>query len=334
MTVRPRRNVLATLRAARAEHALAAPSTSRIVTERARSPFGTAARAALTDENISPSLEHLAHRHPAVIAVARLGWVAKGIVYGLVGVLAVPIAIEGLRTDRAQDGDEEASTLGAVAAIAQTSLGAIALWIVAVGLMLYVLWRLVSIVLPAENTVSAWLTRGGYAVSVAMYSFLAWSAMSFATDERGARGAETEDAKVERFTRELMDRSAGQWLVGAIGICVVGVGIYFMVKGVRGTFHGDLEPRGVGPISLGAIVLFGRVGWVGRGVVMVLVGWFVTIAAVRFRPADAQGLDGSLREVTRLAVGPAIVGFTAVALVVYGVFCVISAPRQRLTGAD
>ena len=167
-----------------------------------------------------------------------------------------------------------------------------------------------------------------------MYSLLAWSAISFATDEHAGRGAETEDAKVERFTRELMDMSAGRWLVGAIGVCVVGVGIYFVVKGIRASFHDELEPRGVGPISLESIVALGRVGWVGRGVVMVLVGWFVTRAAVRFRPSDAHGFDGSLREVTELAIGPVIVGFVALALVVYGLFCVISAPRERLKGAD
>ena len=289
---------------------------------------------ALSGESLSRDVAQLAHRHPAVISMARLGWVAKGIVYGLVGVLAVPIAIQGLRDDRAADGDMEASQLGAVAEIAETSLGAIALWVVAAGLALYVLWRLLSIVLPAENTSSTWLTRAGYAVSAVMYSLLAWSAMSFATDEQAARGAETEDAKVERFTRELMDTSAGRWLVGAIGVCVLGVGIYFVVKGVRANFHDELEPRGVGPISLESVVVFGRVGWVGRGVVMVLVGWFVTRAAVRFRPSDAHGLDGSLREVTELAIGPFIVGFAALALVAYGLFCVISAPRQRLIGAD
>ena len=288
---------------------------------------------ALSGESLSRDVAQLAHRHPAVVSMARLGWVAKGVVYALVGVLAVPIAIRGLRADGDRNGGQEASALGAVGAIATTSLGALALWVVAAGLALYVLWRLLSIVLPAENTVETWLTRAGYAVSAAMYSLLAWAAMSFANDERAARGAETEDAKVERFTRELMDTSAGRWLVGAIGAGVVGIGIFFVVKGVRANFHDDLEPRDVGPISLEAIVVFGRVGWVGRGVVLVLVGWFVASAAVRFRPSDAHGLDGSLREVTELAIGPFIVGGAALALVAYGLFCVVSAPRQRLIGA-
>ena len=288
---------------------------------------------AVSEPNLSHGLAQLARRHPVVVSIARLGWVAKGIVYGLVGVLAIQIAIQGLRADGARDDDQEASALGAVAELAGTSVGAVALWVVAAGLALYVVWRLLSIVLPAEHTVETWLTRAGYAVSAAMYSFLAWSAMSFATDERAARGAETEDAKVERFTRELMDRSSGRWLVGAIGACLVGVGIYFVIKGVRATFHDDLEPRSVGPFSLESIVAFGRVGWVGRGIVLVLVGWFVDRAAVRFRPSEAHGLDGSLREVTELAIGPFIVASAALALVAYGLFCVISAPRQRLTGA-
>ena len=198
---------------------------------------------ALSGESLSRDVAQLARRHPAVVSLARLGWVAKGIVYALVGVLAVPIAIRGLRADGDRNGDSEASALGAVGVIAETSLGAVVLWVVAAGLALYVVWRLLSIVLPAENTVETWLTRVGYAVSAAMYSLLAWSAMSFATDERAARGAESEDAKVERFTRELMDTSAGRWLVGAIGVGVVGIGIFFVVKGVRANFHEDLEPR-------------------------------------------------------------------------------------------
>ena len=274
----------------------------------------------------------VAHRHPAVIAMARLGWVAKGIVYGLIGALAVPIAIEGLRSDRARDGDQEASPLGVVAAVAEKSLGVIALWIVAVGLALYVVWRLISIVLPAENSLATWFTRAGYAVSAVMYSFLAWSAMSFATNDRATRGAETEDAKVERLTRELMDTSAGRWLVGAIGVCLVGVGLYFVVKGVRASFHDDLNPvasaRSASRRSSCSAVSGGSDGR------RVDPGRLVRHQSrCPLPPADAQGLDGSLRQVTELAVGPLIVGFAALALVAYGLFCMISAPRQSLTGA-
>ena len=286
------------------------------------------------DVGLSGHVQRAAHRHPVAIGVARLGWVAKGVVYGLVGALAVPIAIQGLEEDRAGSGDAEASQLGAVTEIAQTSFGATLLWIVAIGLALYVLWRLATIVLPAENSAETWLTRAGYLVSAVTYAFLAWSAVSFATAGATASGGETEDAKVERFMSGVMEWSAGRWLVGTIGIAIVGVGVYFVFKGLRATFRDDLEPAGVGPVSYESIIALGRVGWVGRGIVMGVVGWFLIRAAIRFRAAEAQGFDGSLREVTESTIGPFVVGFVAVALVVYGLFYVISAPRQRLTGAD
>jgi hypothetical protein len=284
--------------------------------------------------DVSERVQDVAHRHPSLVTAARFGWIAKGVVYALVGVLAVPIAIQGLQADRARDRGTQASQLGAVTEIGQNSVGTIALWIIAIGLALYVLWRLVSIMLPADNSAKAWVTRAGYLISALTYALLAWTAVSFALNARSANGKNTEDAKVERFTRDLMDMTAGRWLVGAIGVGVIGAGIYFLIKGVRASFRDELEPAGVGPVPHETIVTLGRVGWIGRGIVMGLVGWFLIRAAVEFRPSEAKGFDGSLREVSETAIGPFIVGVAAVGLIVYGLFCVISAPRQRLKGAD
>jgi hypothetical protein len=167
-----------------------------------------------------------------------------------------------------------------------------------------------------------------------VYSLLAWSALSFARHGASSSGTESEDTKVERFTRELMEKTGGRWLVGVLGVVIVGIGVYFAVKGLRAKFRDELEPGGVGPIGHESIVNLGRVGWVGRAIVTALVGWLLVRAAVLFRPDEAQGFDGALREVTDSAFGAALVWFAALALVLYGLFCVISAPRQRLSGAD
>jgi Flp pilus assembly pilin Flp len=131
-----------------------------------------------------------------------------------------------------------------------------------------------------------------------------------------------------------MEKTGGRWLVGAVGVIMIAVGVYFVVRGVRAKFRDELEPGDVGPFRHEWIVALGRVGWVGRGIVMALIGWFLARAAVRFRPEEAEGLDNALRNVTGSTAGALLVVFIAVALILYGAFCVISAPKQRLTNAD
>jgi len=287
-----------------------------------------------TGETGSQTVEDLARRHPGLVMLGRLGWVAKGLVYGVVGLLAVQIALDASGRDPGNTAEQEASQTGAVAEIADTSFGEIALYVVAAGLLLYALWRVISVLLPAENSAKTCLTRVGYLASAAVYAALAWTALSFARHSGSSSGAPGEDAKVERFTRELMEKSGGRWLIGALGVLVIAIGVYFAIKGLQAKFRDELEPRGVGPIRHETIITLGRVGWAGRAIVMGLVGWLLVRAAVRFRPDEAKGFDGALKEVTDSGLGVALVWFAAIALVLYGLFCVISAPRQRLKSAD
>jgi hypothetical protein len=285
-------------------------------------------------ETGSRTVEQVAERHPGLVTVGRLGWVAKGVVYALVGALAIPIALQGGPEARAnEDQQEQASQLGAVSKIADTSFGVPLLYVIAIGLLIYAAWRLVTIALPAENSAKAWATRVGYSISAAIYAALGWTAISFA--RRGSSsGAQTEDSRVERFTRDVMEHSAGRWLVGVVGVVIIAVSLFFVVKGITASFRDELEPRDVGAIGHESIVALGRIGWVGRGVATGLVGWLLIRSAVHFRPDEAKGIDGALRDVTGSSLGSILVGFAAIALVLYGAFCIVSAPRQRLKSAD
>jgi len=284
----------------------------------------------------SDKVAEFAQSHPSLVALAKTGWIAKGVVYALVGVLAVPIVVNGLTRDDAggaQQQENEASQSGAISEIAETSLGTVALWLVAVGLGLYVLWRLVSIALPAENSASVWATRAGYLVSAIVYTSLAWTAVSFARAS-GSGATESEDSKVEGFTRDVMEASGGRWIIGLIGLALVGIAFYFAYKGISAEFRDELEPGGVGPLNHETIVRMGQIGWVGRAVMMLLIGWFLIQAAVNFNPDEARGLDGALREATSSTVGGLLAVIAAFGLIAYGLFCVVSAPRARLKSAD
>jgi hypothetical protein len=283
----------------------------------------------------SDTVESLARRHPEVVLLARAGWLAKGLVYGLVGVLTFKIALDTTEPAATTTGSDpaggEASQSGAISEIAQNSWGEIALWAVAIGLGLYALWRIVSILLPAQNTAKAWATRAAYAVSAIVYTFLAFSAVSFARS--GQSSKESENARIERFTRDLMENSGGRWLVGLLGAAIVAIGVFFAYRAATADFEDELA-GGVGPVSRHHLVRMGQIGWFGRAAMMGLIGLFLVRAAIQFDPAEAEGLDGALHRLAQTSWGPIAVAVVGIGLILYGAYCVLSAPVQRLKSAD
>jgi hypothetical protein len=279
--------------------------------------------------------EEFAREHPAIVKLGRVGWVAKGIVYALVGVLslAVGVGASGFDSVDAAAGGQEASQTGAITRIAESSFGAVLLFVLAAGLVIYAMWRLMSVVLPADNDIKAWLTRAGYLVSAVTYLFLAWSAVTLARRPVGSSG-ESEDARVERFTRDLMDEGLGRAAVFAIGLVLLVLAVVFLWQALSARFESQLLRGGVGPVSHRILVLLGRIGWVGRSGMMALIGFFLVRAALTFDPGDAEGLDGSLRKAASSTIGLILVLVVGAGLLVFGAFCVLSAPKQRMVGAD
>jgi hypothetical protein len=280
--------------------------------------------------------EEFAREHPAIVKFGRVGWVAKGVVYALVGVLSLVVGLNASGSDSAGDaasGGQEASQTGAITRIAESDYGVALLYVLAAGLVIYALWRLVSVVLPADNDVKAWLTRAGYLVSAVTYLLLAWSTVTLARRPVGSSG-ESEDARVERFTRDLMNDGLGRAAVLAIGVVLLVLAAVFLWQAVSAHFESQLLPGSVGPVSHQTLVLLGRIGWVGRSGMMALIGFFLVRAAVTFDASDAEGLDGSLRKAASSTIGLVLVVVVGAGLLVFGAFCILSAPKQRMVGAD
>ena len=290
-----------------------------------------------TDSDIGVErAEEFAREHPAIVKFGRIGWVAKGLVYALVGVLSLIVGASANGSDSssgdAAAGGQEASQTGAITRIAESSYGVVLLFVVAAGLVIYALWRLVTVMLPAGNDVKAWLTRAGYLVSAVAYLLLAWSAVTLAVRPRGS--GESEDARVERFTRDLMNDGLGRAAVFAIGVVLLVLAAVFLWQAVSARFESQLLPGSVGPVSHQTLVLLGRIGWVGRSGMMALIGFFLVRAAVTFDASDAEGLDGSLRKAASSTIGLVLVVVVGAGLLVLGAFCILSAPKQRMVGAD
>lgn len=292
------------------------------------------------DDVGSDAAEDFIQRHPSVIKLARVGWAAKGVVYFLTGVLAFTIVADPFGSqDGSQSGggnSDQADPSGAVSKIAQQPFGEVLLWVLAVGLFLYAIWRIVTVILPADVSGDSVIRRIGYVVSAATYIVLGVAAVSLARQpgSSGSDNSQSQDSKVTEVTQSVMEWTGGRWLVGIAGLVVIGIGVYFFWKGVSGSFENQLEHRAVGPFSWRVIRIMGRIGWIGRAVMMALIGVFVTRAAYEFDPDEASGLDDSLRRVADNTVGMVLVVVVAVGLVAYGAYCIVSTPSRKLVASD
>lgn len=265
----------------------------------------------------------------ALVAIGKVGWVAKGVVYGLLGFLTVPIALSG-----GSGSGEQASQQGAIAEIAENSFGGVLLIAIAIGLAIYSLWRLTTALMPGDNSEpKTWAHRAAYLFSAALYGFLAWSAFSFATTDSGASGGGGgSGSTLQRLSRWMLERSGGRWFLGLAAVVGLGVAVYFAYKGIEKKFMEQIDLAGAGTTERSLIERLGVIGWIGRGIVVALVSAFVLEAAINANPEEARGLDQALRETADSWWGSALVLITGVALIAYGAFAIISSRRRRLVG--
>lgn len=266
-----------------------------------------------------------------LIWLGRAGWVAKGVVYGLAGVLALPIALDGRGGESPAPASGEASRSGAVETVAESPAGSLLLLALAVGLVLYALWRLTTALLPGENDLDTWVHRAAYAGSAIVYGALSWVALDFVIggSSGGSGGGQSHIERVSRFT---LEESGGRWLLGIAAVVGLASAAYFIYKGVTKKFLEQIDLGGAGPGERAFITQSGRLGWIGRAITVGLVSVFVLSAALTSDPSDAKGLDSALRDTADETLGSALVLAAGLGLIAYGVFAAVSARRRLLIG--
>ena len=256
-----------------------------------------------------------AHTSDVVRALARVGIAARGLVWLVVGLLALSVLLGG---------DERTDQAGAVREIADKPLGEVLLAVLVVGFLGYAAWRLLSAAVGhhEEDGHTRSAHRAASLVDGLVYIFLAVSTVRFL-----ARGA-SDDATASR-TAEIMARPGGRTAVGLLGLVLVAIGVVLAVKAVRRD-HVDKLRRGPMPPRLRApAVTLGVVGLRGRSFVLGLIGVFLALAAYRFDPAEAKGLDAALQTLAQQSFGQLMLGAAVVGMLAYALWSFVEAAYRR-----
>jgi hypothetical protein len=247
---------------------------------------------------------------------ARIGLVAYGLTHLLIAWLALQVATGGGggRTDQS----------GAFETIAAEPFGRVLLWVLVVGFAAMAFWRLQQAIFgvvgrDAKEQVKERVKTGARA---AVFVAFAVAAARVAAGGGGSSAG-------QRATAGVLGWPGGQFLVGLAGLVIIAVAVMKVRNGWRKDFLKEMDLPG-DRRARQVLERTGQVGQVAKGVALGLIGALVVVAAVRFDPSQANGLDPALKALAGQPYGVVLLVLMAVGLAAYGVFCFFDARYHRV----
>jgi hypothetical protein len=260
-------------------------------------------------------IEHAAESR-WVERTGRFGLATKGFSYILVAVIALKVALGG--------GGQTESREGALKTLADEPFGWLLLVLVAIGFGSYAVWRFAVAIFDREadgDDAKGIGKRLGDLGKGILYAALAALTISVVVGAGGGGSSGQED----EATAAALDLPLGRWIVGAVGVAIVGAGLFNAYRALSGSFRKELREERMSGAEQSWYIAFGVAGHLARAVVFGLIGIFVARAAWQYDPDEAIGLDGALNKVAGEAYGSFLLGAVALGLAAYGLFCIVQA---------
>ena len=248
---------------------------------------------------------------------ARIGLMAYGVTHLVVAWLALQVAFGG--------GNQRTDQNGAFQTIAGKPFGQVLLWILALGFLAVALWRLSQAVFAAagvqdqKEQIKKRVQAGATAVV-----FLALTVLAVRTAVGGGSGGGGQEAAAGA-----LGWPGGQFLVGAVGLVILVVAVVKAKQGYEKKFLDEMDLPADRTVRQTAERL-GQVGAIAKAVALGLIGILVMVAALRFDPSKANGMDPALKALAGEPYGVFLLAAVALGLAAYGVFCFFDARYHRV----
>jgi hypothetical protein len=253
----------------------------------------------------------------------RIGYMVRGLLYAVMGLLALGLALRvgGTATDPS----------GSVVAITSNPFGRPLLVVVVLGLAAYSVWGFVRAIFDP-------LHRGSDATGIAerlgfMWSGFAWAAIALFALNLMAGGKPGATDTIQSLVRAMLTYPAGSLVAALIGVVTIGVGLGQFAEAYAAIFRNDLKRHEMPPAARKAAVWLGRFGMCSRGVTFTLVGWFVLQAGLHHNPSGARGYSGAFTFLLAQPYGHLLLGFVALGFVALGLHSFALARWGRLLGS-
>lgn len=260
---------------------------------------------------------------PWVKILARAGFASRAVLSCTIGVLAA-LAAFGSRNGKTTD------SKGALREIHEQPFGQVLLVIVAVGLFGYAVWLFVQALVDPERPANApkrrafmrvgWFIAGLLHVALGVYAIGLVTGIALGNDGEGAKS----------WTAKLLSWDGGVFVVGGLGVFVIGLGAWDLYKAVKAKLDKHLDLSRLGRSARKAVVDLSRFGLAARAVVLALAGGFLVLAAARTNPGEAKGLGETLQAIRGWSFGWVLLAIVAIGFIAYGGYQLVEARYRRI----
>jgi hypothetical protein len=255
---------------------------------------------------------------PWIVILARIGYVAKALLYATVGILAAQAALGS--------GGRTTDLGGALREVVRAPMGEAMLLVIAAGLAAYALWRVVDAIFDGEGRgtdLKGVLRRLGSALRGLAHAGLALAAFRLATGSGDAGGKDSD-----RYVAQAMDMSGGTWLVWLAAAVALGYCAYQLYRAYAAKLGRQLNLAALPAGMARAVIAISRAGIAARGIVFGLIGVLLARSASRGDPEQAGGIRESLDLVAGMGRWPLVA--VALGLVAYAVYELLNARYRRI----
>lgn len=256
---------------------------------------------------------------PWVRRFVRLGYAGKGVIYLLIGGLALRLALGA--------GGQLTDSTGVLKTVEDLPLGVAWLLAIAVGLLAYAGWKIAEGVWDAGRRTSgsaSWMHRALVILKGLVYGTIGIQAIR----EAGGLGGDPRDA--DEYARSAMQFPFGGVAFGLIGLGIASYGLFQIWEAWNERLGDDLDRPQMYRDGCRWMIKLGRAGVAARGVILVLIGGALARAGLGGDPAKAGGMTEALWAVFAQPYGTWLLAAVAAGLMCYGLFQVLHARYARL----
>ena len=263
--------------------------------------------------------------NPLLELLERLGYLVRGALYAVMGLLALGIALRVA-------GGQTTDLSGSLVFLVSNPFGQLVLIVVTVGLAAYSLWgftRAIYDPLRRGSDAGGYAARLGFVSSAVSYAAIVFFALQVLVGSGRANGDSTQ-----KTIAAILTHPGGGWLTAIIGLVAIVVGLGQFLEAYRATFKEDLKGADMSASERNVVIGLGRFGMFARGVIFLVIGWFLVQAGLHHDAGRVQGFGGAFVFLLVQPFGRIVLGIIALGFVALGLHSLACARWIRLMGSS